>query len=308
MTAQPLVSILMPAHYSQDFIARSVQSVCDQTYKNWELIIIADDLGDYENVLKEQGISDKRIKYASTRRKGGGPSNARNVGLDAANGDYIALLDSDDLFHPEKLERCVPLVITHPLVMAAYQEVLFKDGRQHNYVTNYGYSNSQLLNRPEDIWLIIMGLTNATALFDRRKIPLRWAMNLRVMEDMLFLLEAYHHAGGIYFHNEILHYYVNRSGSLTRHNDTSTMFIQAKQTMIRMLQDNPHALSDYMHKSLMLFLETSLLSEREYSEKCGTPEDVASNNMLFRSIFHNNLRKAGVQIPKFILDEMEKAA
>ena len=97
------VSIIMPV-YNREFLAiRSVKSVMNQTYKNWELLIINDGSSEKINMLREMVKSDVRIKIYDIDHNG--VSVARNKGIEEATGEYIAFLDSDDLFKPTKIEE-----------------------------------------------------------------------------------------------------------------------------------------------------------------------------------------------------------
>jgi teichuronic acid biosynthesis glycosyltransferase TuaG len=98
-----LVSIIMPAYNAAPYIADSIKSVLAQTHKNWELIIIDDGSTDETNLVVEKYSSvDKRIRYIYQENARQGK--ARNNGIAHSLGCYIAFLDSDDLWLPEKLE------------------------------------------------------------------------------------------------------------------------------------------------------------------------------------------------------------
>lgn len=97
----PLISIIMPAYNAGNFIKESIQSVINQSYINWELIIINDgSLDNTEEVIKS--FSDTRIRYYKQENKG--VSAARNVGLYQMKGEYFTFLDADDLFPVNSLE------------------------------------------------------------------------------------------------------------------------------------------------------------------------------------------------------------
>ncbi len=98
-----MVSIITPAFNSEKFIAETIQSVLAQTYQNWELLIV-DDCSTDKTAEIISGFQDSRIKYFyNSTNKGSAVS--RNIALQKANGRWIAFLDSDDLWHPEKLEK-----------------------------------------------------------------------------------------------------------------------------------------------------------------------------------------------------------
>ncbi len=100
----PLVSIIMPAYNAEAYIEESIVSVQCQTYKNWELIIIDDGSTDKTNeIATTASTQDHRIKviYQSNKKLG----TARNAGLKISKGDWIAFLDSDDLWTASKLHE-----------------------------------------------------------------------------------------------------------------------------------------------------------------------------------------------------------
>ena len=99
------VAIIMPSYDSEKFIVESVESVLAQTYSKWELIIVDDCSPDDSNkIITKYVDSDCRIKLIKLQ-KNSGPAIARNMAIETANGRYIAFLDSDDVWLPNKLEK-----------------------------------------------------------------------------------------------------------------------------------------------------------------------------------------------------------
>ncbi len=102
---EELVSIIMPAYNCGDFIGETLDSVINQSYKNWEVIIVDDCSTDNTaEVVKEYIKKDNRIKYHKLE-KNSGAAVARNKAIDLATGKYLAFLDSDDVWFPEKLAK-----------------------------------------------------------------------------------------------------------------------------------------------------------------------------------------------------------
>lgn len=114
----PLVSIIMPAYNAGLFIKESIESVIAQTYPYWELIIIDDGSID-ETIQQAQILDDSRIRLIAHEHTGIN-SAVRNVGLSYAQGDYIAFLDSDDLYLTDALECRVEYLKSHPTCTAVY--------------------------------------------------------------------------------------------------------------------------------------------------------------------------------------------
>lgn len=106
-----LVSVIMPSWNTGKFIAESIQSVIDQTYENWELIIVDDCSTDNTDEVVAK-FTDKRIRYFKNE-KNSGAALSRNRALREANGEWIAFLDSDDLWNPDKLEHQINFMNKH---------------------------------------------------------------------------------------------------------------------------------------------------------------------------------------------------
>lgn len=99
-----LVSVIMPSHNTADYIAESIESVLAQTYQNWELVIVDDCSADNTDIVVEKYLTDCRIRYLKNE-KNSGAAVSRNRALREAKGKWIAFLDSDDLWYPEKLQH-----------------------------------------------------------------------------------------------------------------------------------------------------------------------------------------------------------
>lgn len=98
-----LVSIIMPSYNTEKYISASIKSVLNQTYQNWELIIVDDCSKDNTDEIIKAYLEDKRIIYLKND-KNSGAAVSRNRALREAKGRWIAFLDSDDLWEPKKLE------------------------------------------------------------------------------------------------------------------------------------------------------------------------------------------------------------
>ncbi|MBK1885444.1 glycosyltransferase family 2 protein [Marinobacter sp. DY40_1A1] len=101
---QPKVSVVMPAYNASNYIEATISSVLKQSISDWELIVVddcsTDDTRDKVIALAE---NDPRIRLIALDKNFGGPAGPRNMGVRAARSDFVAFLDSDDIWHPEKL-------------------------------------------------------------------------------------------------------------------------------------------------------------------------------------------------------------
>ena len=106
--SKALVSIIIPMYNAEKYIEETMQSVIDQSYNNWELIIVDDCSTDYSREIVRDYINkEDRIKLIETGANFGGPARPRNIGMQNAKGEYMAFLDADDVWLSIKLENQV---------------------------------------------------------------------------------------------------------------------------------------------------------------------------------------------------------
>jgi len=133
MIKTPKVSVIIPAYNQANFIDKAIESVLRQTYQDFEIIIINDGSEDNtEEIVKS--YSDFRIHYIC-HANNMGVSEARNIGIRASRGDYIALLDSDDEFLPERLGKQVQLLQKESSEIGVVCSWLFNIDKKGNYIS-----------------------------------------------------------------------------------------------------------------------------------------------------------------------------
>ena len=132
MNKKPTVSVIIPTYNRAHLIGRAIKSVLNQTYKDFELIIVDDSSTDNtEDIVRKYQKKDERIKYILHKKNRGG-SVARNTGIKSSKGEYIAFLDSDDEWLCEKLEKQIRLFSSMPIKVG----VLYCG--QYNFDDNIG--------------------------------------------------------------------------------------------------------------------------------------------------------------------------
>ena len=212
--ARPLsVSIIMPAYRAEASIGAAVRSVLAQTYRHWELIVVADDEVDYRPLVP----ADRRLVLMRTGACASGPSVARNGGLDAARHPLVTFLDSDDVWYPDKLAILVPLARTHGIALGNTRFRAYP-GPGPGYGANCwpdpveGYYDWLFFAQASaSLWPVYR-----RALIARTRFPER----LRFAEDAVFALSVIARHGGAYLYPRPLHEYRLRPGSLSRSDDT----------------------------------------------------------------------------------------
>ncbi len=122
-----MISVIIPTYNRYDFLLEAVQSVKNQSYKNFELIIVDDGSTDKTSELSER----KDLVYLKQENKG--PAAARNAGVKLAAGEWVAFLDSDDLWHKEKLQKQLDFINNNTDCKIVYtDELWFRKGVRVN--------------------------------------------------------------------------------------------------------------------------------------------------------------------------------
>ena len=130
----PEISVVMPVHNREKYVARAIESILTQTYKNFDFILVDDGSTDNSpNIIKQYANKDKRIKYI--KQENNGPAHARNTGVKHSKYKYIAFMDDDDISIPERLEKQLKFMENNPKIDACscLYEMIDISGKHINY-------------------------------------------------------------------------------------------------------------------------------------------------------------------------------
>jgi teichuronic acid biosynthesis glycosyltransferase TuaG len=158
----PLISIITPTYFSEKYIEDCILSVLHQSYDNWEMLIIdgksTDETG---KIVKKYSRNDKRIKLINNIEDDG-PAQARAFGIEKAKGEYIAFIDSDDMWSPEKLELQLKFMIenTYSFTFTRYR-LMDKNGLKS--LASIGGYNSNTYSQ----YLRRRGIANSSVMLKR---------------------------------------------------------------------------------------------------------------------------------------------
>lgn len=161
-----LVTIIMPTYNSADFIGEAIESVIHQTYTHWELLVVDDGSTDNSpDIVMGYATHDPRIHLFFNDRHTGMPSSPRNYALHLAHGRYIAFLDSDDVWLPEKLSEQIPL-LSNPDVAVVYSD--------YEKISSSGQRRGRVVKAPHTTTYrrLLYGnvIGNLTGIYDRQKV------------------------------------------------------------------------------------------------------------------------------------------
>lgn len=210
MEQNKLVSVITAAFNSSFFIGDTIKSVQAQTYKEWELLIVDDHSDDSTTQIVEQfEKSDNRIRLIR-HQQNAGPATSRNTGIGAAKGRYIAFLDSDDLWLPDKLKHQIDFMQKHECVLSF---------TGYKKIDENGNPLSAMLDVPDRIdyqkLLLTNVIGNLTAMYDVGKLEKVYLPVVPHEDYALWLkiLKKGHEAYGL---NECLALYRVRANSVSR--------------------------------------------------------------------------------------------
>ena len=206
----PLVSIIMPAYNSEQFITDAIESVLSQTYQSWELIIVDDYSSDNTiSIVEKYANIDERIKFhANTSNLGA--AKTRNVAIKLSRGRFVAFLDSDDLWLPVKLEVQIEIMLSRNISFSFsnYAQINQNgDKLERHLIIPQQLSYNQYLKNT------IIGCL--TVVLDREQIGNIEMEDIRTSHDMalwLNILKRGHLAYGI---NDVLAIYRVLNSSIT---------------------------------------------------------------------------------------------
>mgnify|MGYP005993589457 CR=1 FL=1 len=206
-----LVSIITPVFNSEKFLRDCLNSVINQTFTNWEMILVDDSSSDNSvEIVKEYVKKDSRFKFYKLN-KNSGSGVARNLAIEKSKGDIIAFLDSDDVWVKDKLKKHLSYMEkTNASFSHTSYGFINEDGEKINktyHVSNFPITYEHLLKRTE--------ISCLTAMYDVRKIGKRYMPDLRRKQDYALWLSILKDDIKAYPLDEELAFYRQVKGSAT---------------------------------------------------------------------------------------------
>lgn len=218
----PKVSVIVPVYNSEKYISKCIESILNQTYRDFELLIINDgSIDSSEKIIETYMIKDNRIKYF--KQKNAGPSSARNIGIENSKGEFILFIDSDDTIDEGYIEKLLTAMVNNnmDIVCCGYIDYsiygIFK--------LNDFWMKKNILSKEEFTECICKGVGGTLwgKIFSRKIImdnSIRMNPKIYMREDLLFVLEYSKYCEKIYIIPEYLYKY-NRmnDASISKNND-----------------------------------------------------------------------------------------
>ncbi|NQV21691.1 MAG: glycosyltransferase family 2 protein [Rhodospirillales bacterium] len=221
----PHISVIVPCHNAQAFIQRCLESAVGQTDRDLEIVVVDDASTDgTRDVIKEMSAQDSRIRLIE-RETNGGAGCARNTGIDAATGDWIAVLDADDWYDPQRLEVLISAAEKDGALIVADNQyfVSERSGRPWQVLRDkIGQDATRLscddlllgdhLSKSRNFGLLKPVIQRKFLL----ESGIRYDEEPGIGEDFYFLLKCVQRASHILFLSKPMYFYRTHSKSLTR--------------------------------------------------------------------------------------------
>lgn len=190
----PLISIIVPVYNAENTIGRCVDSILNQTFRDWELLLVDDGSIDHSDMICDQyAAKDRRIKIF--HKENGGVSSARNIGLKYAKGEWITFVDADDYLNVESLCDMIKCSENADLVMSSikicgYQERVVK---LDNSFANNEYEIGILLTLLNGYMGLTVPFAKLLKLSIINKYKIRFDNRFSSGEDTLFVYQYLYH-------------------------------------------------------------------------------------------------------------------
>jgi len=211
--SQALISIIVPVYNAEKHLSKMLDSVLNQSYTQWEMILVNDGSTDNSTSIIHKYVNqDKRFRYIS--QSNAGPSIARNCGIEEAKGDYLAFIDADDWVSPEYLNKLMHPMLTKEtdLVCAGYYEVnpqFPQDLKLHDFQQELFNKNINKQTYQSNIFNGVSGVLWAKLfkkeIFKENNIQLH--PKLRLSEDLIAVLEYSRFIDKVFIIPDAIYYY-----------------------------------------------------------------------------------------------------
>lgn len=320
MESRGLISVIIPVYNVEKYLQECVDSVLNQTYQNFEIILVDDGSKDNSPAICDAyAVQDERIRCI--HKENGGASSARNIGIVESDGEYIYFLDSDDLLVPEAFSELEKVSQKENADIVFFEADAFTD-LGNTQTGNYRYGH-QYVTKPGPEMLAELILNNEfhvsiPLLFIRKRFLCNTCKKMLegiMYEDMVFTLELFHEAAIVAHCKQILYHRRYRSASVMtapkkfyNYMSMDKVYWELLGYMTKNNLMTQRVLNSYMVRCAMNCLE--LYSSLNKKAKEQGKESIASlkKNIRLNKAFHSKALWARCygKIPWVIVRSLEK--
>lgn len=231
------VSVIMPAYNCENFIDETIQSLLTQTYTNWELIAVDDCSTDKTaEIIKRYGESDSRIKYIRNE-KNLGAALTRNKAVSIAKGQYLAFLDSDDIWKKEKLEKQLSFMKQNCIAFSC---------TAYGKIDEHGNDLNRVIpaEKKSNYWGVLKNCPgNSTVMYDAIALGKHIIPDIRKRNDYVMWLSVIKNANTIMGMDDVLGFHRVRTDSIS---SKKTALVKYHWFVYRQVENLSFAKSSYL--------------------------------------------------------------
>lgn len=252
------ISIIMPIYNGEKYLNKAIESIINQSYDNYELILVDDGSKDNTREICQSYTKNNKVKYYHIENSG--VSSARNFGIDKCTGEYITFLDADDYFDLKALEKYNDVITKndYDLIITSYNEVYKNNTISHNF----GY-DKQINDNLDPIIFEIAGVEGflcnklyKSVIIKENRLEL--SKEITYCEDLLFNCKYLEHSNSVYIANFVtLNYRMSRSSATWNLNNCK---INQLFNVFSKIEENSNVLENiyYKYYKLNLILKLSI--------------------------------------------------
>lgn len=284
MKQKDLISIIVPVYNVEDFLERCIVSIINQTYANFELLLIDDGSIDKSaEICKKWVVKDTRIKYFY--KENGGVSSARNRGIKEAKGKYIGFVDPDDWLDETMYEELYTLleknycdVAVCRLIRVYDEKEKIEEKRFKTQIFLDGMIDQRQLIQSDDLVSCLTKLYKA-CIFDK----LRFPENMSHAEDLYIVPDILSRASRVIYTSKILYYYFMRNSSASHNFSESKALnrLEARSKFYAYLKQK----KSYLNYAFYSLLDAYVIGYKYINDKRKIKQD-------YRSFFWDNKKKS----------------
>ena len=234
------ISIIMPVYNKEKYLYKSIRSILSQTYENFELIIINDGSTDNSSCICHKfKQEDSRIKIINIENNG--VSNARNIGIKNANGQYIQFIDADDYIDKYMLEDLVNLLQKYStdIIITEIKKIDLKSNESKEILLPFSglksiddmMYNFAEVQKETGIYGCVSNKFIRKSIIDEHN--LKFDKKLWLAEDLDFYLGLYKYITSVYFCNKAYYYYVQEAENSSTTSDKKHDYLQQAEIIIK---------------------------------------------------------------------------
>ena len=304
-----MVSVIVPVYNAEKCLPRCVESILSQTYKDLEIILVDDGAtDDSPRICDDYAVKDSRIKVI--HQKNGGISNARNTGLKNAKGDYIQLVDHDDVIHPQMVKKLLSLLDSgdYDFSMCYGEPIYDVDLLSQRLVLSSKSSNVEELSRDSCLRNLYIGNRDIENQY-------HWAWNKLYKRELIAnLYFADTDAEDVEFNNRVylqmhkavltkeqLYFWIQRKESVSHQSYYNPRYVNTLNTYLLCLDEIP--LHKTLYRSFCLRRLYRLMLSKRYWTQGTRFHEIASKKckIIFKQTFIELLKNSYIPFKERIV-------